>query len=149
MLLNTKQFTFCKCWEVPAWQCLSLWVFLFQLATWDSEKGLNGSLQERRLGNDLQGVTLKVVTVLVWSFLSSANKNAQNKKDLTEYFGHFPQVFSPLSFRVLYFWMISYIRKGDRWWPFIILCGAVHCRWHRGFVCLLMLFFLHCNSYQA
>lgn len=38
---------------------------VLQLATWDSEKGLNGSLQERRLGNDLQGVTLKVVTVLV------------------------------------------------------------------------------------
>ncbi|XP_060097061.1 glutamate receptor ionotropic, delta-1 isoform X2 [Heteronotia binoei] len=31
-----------------------------RLATWDSEKGLNGSLQERRLGSDLQGLTLKV-----------------------------------------------------------------------------------------
>lgn len=114
--------------------------FLFQLATWDSEKGLNGSLQERRLGNDLQGVTLKVVTVLVWSFLSSGKQNAQNKKDLTEYFGHFLQCF-PLSFSVLYFWMISYISKENRWWPFVILYEAVHCQWYRAFVCLLMLFF--------
>lgn len=36
-----------------------------QLATWDSEKGLNGSLQERPMGSRLQGLTLKVVTVLV------------------------------------------------------------------------------------
>ncbi|KAJ7403074.1 hypothetical protein BTVI_80673 [Pitangus sulphuratus] len=43
-----------------------------RLATWDSEKGLNGSLQERRLGNDLQGVTLKVVTVLEEPFVMVA-----------------------------------------------------------------------------
>ncbi|MGH0114618.1 UNVERIFIED_CONTAM: hypothetical protein FKN15_031103 [Acipenser sinensis] len=36
-----------------------------RLATWDSTRGLNGSLQERRLESDMQGVTLKVVTVLV------------------------------------------------------------------------------------
>lgn len=40
----------------------------FQLATWDSEKGLNGSLQERPMGSRLQGLTLKVVTVLVGSW---------------------------------------------------------------------------------
>jgi len=38
-----------------------------KLATWDSEKGLNGSLQERPMGSRLQGLTLKVVTVLVGS----------------------------------------------------------------------------------
>ncbi|XP_054688705.1 glutamate receptor ionotropic, delta-1 isoform X3 [Grus americana] len=43
-----------------------------RLATWDSEKGLNGSLQERRLGNDLQGLTLKVVTVLEEPFVMVA-----------------------------------------------------------------------------
>ncbi|KAM9611249.1 glutamate receptor ionotropic, delta-1 isoform 2-T2 [Morphnus guianensis] len=43
-----------------------------KLATWDSEKGLNGSLQERRLGNDLQGLTLKVVTVLEEPFVMVA-----------------------------------------------------------------------------
>ncbi|CAI5774458.1 glutamate receptor ionotropic, delta-1 isoform X5 [Podarcis lilfordi] len=43
-----------------------------QLATWDSEKGLNGSLQERRLGSDLQGLTLKVVTVLEEPFVMVA-----------------------------------------------------------------------------
>ncbi|RLW03968.1 hypothetical protein DV515_00006141 [Chloebia gouldiae] len=43
-----------------------------RLAMWDSEKGLNGSLQERRLGNDLQGVTLKVVTVLEEPFVMVA-----------------------------------------------------------------------------
>lgn len=52
---------------------LSLILFFFfslQLATWDSEKGLNGSLQERPMGSRLQGLTLKVVTVLVgsWAF---------------------------------------------------------------------------------
>ncbi|XP_074986906.1 glutamate receptor ionotropic, delta-1 isoform X4 [Caretta caretta] len=43
-----------------------------RLATWDSEKGLNGSLQERRLGSDLQGLTLKVVTVLEEPFVMVA-----------------------------------------------------------------------------
>lgn len=45
-------------------------LFPLQLATWDSEKGLNGSLQERPMGSRLQGLTLKVVTVLVgsWAF---------------------------------------------------------------------------------
>lgn len=43
-------------------------VFPSQLATWDSEKGLNGSLQERPMGSRLQGLTLKVVTVLVGSW---------------------------------------------------------------------------------
>ncbi|KAH0623476.1 hypothetical protein JD844_006249, partial [Phrynosoma platyrhinos] len=46
--------------------------FYLQLATWDSEKGLNGSLQERRLGSDLQGLTLKVVTVLEEPFVMVA-----------------------------------------------------------------------------
>ena len=49
--------------------CLSLtFPFSSQLATWDSEKGLNGSLQERPMGSRLQGLTLKVVTVLVGSW---------------------------------------------------------------------------------
>ncbi|XP_060550101.1 glutamate receptor ionotropic, delta-1 [Pantherophis guttatus] len=43
-----------------------------RLATWDSKKGLNGSLQERRLGSDLQGLTLKVVTVLEEPFVMVA-----------------------------------------------------------------------------
>lgn len=40
-------------------------------------------------------------------------QNGQNKKDLTEYFGHFPQCF-PLSFSVVHFWMISYISGENR-----------------------------------
>ena len=39
-------------------------VFL-QLATWDSVHGLNGSLKESRIENGMQGVTVKVVTLLV------------------------------------------------------------------------------------
>lgn len=36
-----------------------------QLATWDSVYGLNGSLKESRIENGMQGLTVKVVTVLV------------------------------------------------------------------------------------
>ncbi|ELW65975.1 Glutamate receptor delta-1 subunit [Tupaia chinensis] len=43
-----------------------------KLATWDSEKGLNGSLQERPMGSRLQGLTLKVVTVLEEPFVMVA-----------------------------------------------------------------------------
>ncbi|MGH0149520.1 UNVERIFIED_CONTAM: hypothetical protein FKN15_015463, partial [Acipenser sinensis] len=43
-----------------------------RLATWDSTRGLNGSLQERRLESDMQGVTLKVVTVLEEPFVMVA-----------------------------------------------------------------------------
>lgn len=72
--------------EVDAWRCVewtcvllfkqvSPWadwlimidlpsVFL-QLATWDSVHGLNGSLKESRIENGMQGVTIKVVTLLV------------------------------------------------------------------------------------
>ncbi|OCT71958.1 hypothetical protein XELAEV_18034936mg [Xenopus laevis] len=42
------------------------------LATWDSIKGFNGSLQEKPLNNDLQGLTLKVVTVLEEPFVMVA-----------------------------------------------------------------------------
>lgn len=38
---------------------------VFQLATWDSDRGLNGSLRENRAEHGMQGVTLKVVTLLV------------------------------------------------------------------------------------
>ncbi|XP_053548014.1 glutamate receptor ionotropic, delta-1 [Bombina bombina] len=41
-------------------------------ATWDSTRGLNGSLQEKRLDIDLQGITLKVVTVLEEPFVMVA-----------------------------------------------------------------------------
>uniref|UniRef100_A0A8C4S8D5 Glutamate receptor n=1 Tax=Erpetoichthys calabaricus TaxID=27687 RepID=A0A8C4S8D5_ERPCA len=43
-----------------------------RLATWDSLRGLNGSLQERRLESDMQGVTLKIVTVLEEPFVMVA-----------------------------------------------------------------------------
>nr|XP_014341697.1 PREDICTED: glutamate receptor ionotropic, delta-1 [Latimeria chalumnae] len=43
-----------------------------RLATWDTMRGLNGSLQERRLESDMQGVTLKVVTVLEEPFVMVA-----------------------------------------------------------------------------
>lgn len=46
----------------------SLCVFM-QLATWDSLHGLNGSLKESRIENGMQGVTIKVVTLLV-SFIT-------------------------------------------------------------------------------
>ena len=38
---------------------------LSQLATWDSVHGLNGSLKESRIENGMQGLTIKVVTLLV------------------------------------------------------------------------------------
>lgn len=47
---------------------VDLFLFLFfvlQLATWDSVHGLNGSLKESRIENGMQGVTVKVVTLLV------------------------------------------------------------------------------------
>lgn len=43
-------------------------VFLFvcvQLATWDPVHGLNGTLTDRKLENNMRGVVLRVVTVLV------------------------------------------------------------------------------------
>ncbi len=39
--------------------------FVLQLATWDSVHGLNGSLKESRIENGMQGVAVKVVTLLV------------------------------------------------------------------------------------
>lgn len=36
-----------------------------QLATWDAVHGLNGSLKESRIESGMQGVTVKVVTLLV------------------------------------------------------------------------------------
>ncbi|XP_053306595.1 glutamate receptor ionotropic, delta-1 isoform X2 [Spea bombifrons] len=52
-----------------------------RLATWDSMKGLNGSLQEKRLESDLQGLTLKVVTILEEPFVMVAeNILGQPKK---------------------------------------------------------------------
>lgn len=38
---------------------------LHQLATWDSTRGLNGSLKENRIESSMQGVTLRIVTLLV------------------------------------------------------------------------------------
>lgn len=43
--------------------------FVLQLATWDPVHGLNGSLKESRIENGMQGVTVKVVTLLVTLFL--------------------------------------------------------------------------------
>lgn len=48
-----------------------LWIWLFctfcvlQLATWDPVHGLNGTLTDRKLENNMRGVVLRVVTVLV------------------------------------------------------------------------------------
>lgn len=45
---------------------ISLCVFvLLQLATWDPLHGLNGTLTDRKLENNMRGVVLRVVTVLV------------------------------------------------------------------------------------
>lgn len=38
---------------------------LLQLATWDPLHGLNGTLTDRKLENNMRGVVLRVVTVLV------------------------------------------------------------------------------------
>uniref|UniRef100_A0A8C6UK38 Glutamate receptor n=1 Tax=Neogobius melanostomus TaxID=47308 RepID=A0A8C6UK38_9GOBI len=43
-----------------------------RLATWDSEHGLNGSLKESRIENGMQGVTVKVVTLLEDPFVMVA-----------------------------------------------------------------------------
>ncbi|KAG5280252.1 hypothetical protein AALO_G00086850 [Alosa alosa] len=43
-----------------------------RLATWDSVSGLNGSLKESRIENGMQGVTVKVVTVLEDPFVMVA-----------------------------------------------------------------------------
>lgn len=44
-----------------------------QLATWDSVHGLNGSLKESRIENGMQGVTIKVVTLLVLNHFVNSN----------------------------------------------------------------------------
>lgn len=38
---------------------------LLQLATWDPLHGLNGTLTDRKLENNMRGVVLRVVTILV------------------------------------------------------------------------------------
>lgn len=38
---------------------------LLQLATWDPLHGLNGTLTDRKLENNMRGVVLRIVTVLV------------------------------------------------------------------------------------
>ncbi|KAK1793437.1 hypothetical protein P4O66_011426 [Electrophorus voltai] len=43
-----------------------------RLATWDSTRGMNGSLKENRVDNGMQGVTLKVVTLLEEPFIMVA-----------------------------------------------------------------------------
>ncbi|KAL0964491.1 hypothetical protein UPYG_G00324570 [Umbra pygmaea] len=43
-----------------------------RLATWDSIRGLNGSLKESRIENSMQGVTVKVVTLLEEPFVMVA-----------------------------------------------------------------------------
>ncbi|XP_062859926.1 glutamate receptor ionotropic, delta-1 [Trichomycterus rosablanca] len=43
-----------------------------RLATWDSEHGLNGSLKESRIENGMQGVTVKVITLLEDPFVMVA-----------------------------------------------------------------------------
>lgn len=40
-------------------------VCTLQLATWDPVHGLNGTLTDRKLENNMRGVVLRVVTVLV------------------------------------------------------------------------------------
>ena len=49
-----------------------------QLATWDSVHGLNGSLKESRIENGMQGVTVKVVTLLVSSSFLIIYTNENN-----------------------------------------------------------------------
>lgn len=44
--------------------CVCAFVLL-QLATWDPLHGLNGTLTDRKLENNMRGVVLRVVTVLV------------------------------------------------------------------------------------
>lgn len=46
---------------------LKFFVFfvLLQLATWDPLHGLNGTLTDRKLENNMRGVVLRVVTILV------------------------------------------------------------------------------------
>ncbi|KAM3863394.1 glutamate receptor ionotropic, delta-1 [Diretmus argenteus] len=43
-----------------------------RLATWDSTRGLNGSLKESRIESGMQGVTLKIVTLLEEPFVMVA-----------------------------------------------------------------------------
>ena len=38
---------------------------MLQLATWDPIHGLNGTLTDRKLENNMRGVVLRVVTILV------------------------------------------------------------------------------------
>ncbi|KAG9346056.1 hypothetical protein JZ751_007873 [Albula glossodonta] len=45
---------------------------ILSLATWDSSGGLNGSLKESRIENGMQGVTVKVVTLLEDPFVMVA-----------------------------------------------------------------------------
>lgn len=51
-------------WRHPHLKFFMLFVFL-QLATWDPLHGLNGTLTDRKLENNMRGVVLRVVTLLV------------------------------------------------------------------------------------
>lgn len=47
-----------------------LFLCVSKLATWDSNRGLNGSLKENRVESSMHGVTLKVVTLLVCQLIA-------------------------------------------------------------------------------
>ncbi len=67
-MIYGKHLQFCAVQVRSANVDLFLFCFLFfvlQLATWDSVHGLNGSLKESRIENGMQGVAVKVVTLLV------------------------------------------------------------------------------------
>ncbi len=67
-MIYGKHLQFCAVQVRSANVDLFLFLFYFfvlQLATWDSVHGLNGSLKESRIENGMQGVAVKVVTLLV------------------------------------------------------------------------------------
>lgn len=52
-------------WEEKANFISSCVCVVLQLATWDPLHGLNGTLTDRKLENNMRGVVLRVVTILV------------------------------------------------------------------------------------
>ena len=51
----------CMASRAKKWSCC----FIFQLGCWNPVTGLNGSLTDKKLENNMRGVVLRVVTVLV------------------------------------------------------------------------------------
>lgn len=62
-----------------------LFLCVSKLATWDSNRGLNGSLKENRVESSMHGVTLKVVTLLVCQLIALHTSQSYDKASISPF----------------------------------------------------------------